>query len=154
MERGNRQLLLIGGILALGLLALAAVVAVLSAPLLPDHPTPVQWDRDACAKCGMHVGEPSFAAQVQLRDGRTLHYDDPGCLLLDDAASGPDVHAIWFHHHREDRWIRSEGVGFVSTSPTPMGFGLGAADWTEATLPLATAREHAQRRHALGMEQP
>jgi hypothetical protein len=140
----------------LGSLA-ALALAVLAAPgcrSLPDGPTPVEWDHDACAKCGMHVGEPAFAAQVQLRDGRTLHYDDPGCLLLDDDATGPAVHAVWFRHHREDRWIRGDRVGFVPASPTPMGFGLGAVDAGGEALPLAAARERARREHALGLEEP
>jgi hypothetical protein len=129
------------------------VLAAASCRSLPDGPTPVEWDHDACAKCGMHVGAPAFAAQVQLRDGRTLHYDDPGCLLLDDAASGPEVHALWFHHHREDRWIRGDRVGFVPVSPTPMGFDLGATEAGGEALGLAAARERARRAHAVGLEE-
>jgi hypothetical protein len=97
----------------------------------------------------MHVGEPAFAAQLQLRDGQVLDFDDPGCLFawwevhmahgpvgaaLDDAA---DVHAVYFHHARADRWLSLGEVGFVAAQATPMGFGFaavaadedGARDW-------------------------
>ena len=99
---------------------------------LPDGPAPVAWDREACAHCRMHVGEPAFAAQLQLTDGRVLHFDDPGCLLRYEAEARPQVHAAWFHHVREDRWIPGARVAFVSVQPTPMGYGAGAVDAGEA----------------------
>ena len=95
---------------------------------LPDGPVEVLWDREACAHCRMHVGEPSFAAQLQLKDGRVLHFDDPGCLLRYEADRHPDVHAAWFHHSREERWLSRERTAFSPTSPTPMGYGLGAVE--------------------------
>jgi hypothetical protein len=95
---------------------------------LPEGPQPVVWDREACAHCRMHVGEPGFAAQLQLRDGRVLHFDDPGCLLRYEAERRPDVHASWFHHLREERWLSREQVAFLPVSPTPMGYGLGAVE--------------------------
>lgn len=95
---------------------------------LPEGPVEVLWDREACAHCRMHVGEPSFAAQLQLKDGRVLHFDDPGCLLRYEADTRPDVHAAWFHHSREDRWLPRERTAFAPVSPTPMGYGLGAVE--------------------------
>jgi hypothetical protein len=95
---------------------------------LPEGPVPVAWDHEACAHCRMHVGEPAFAAQLQLKDGRVLHFDDPGCLLRYEADRHPEVHAAWFHHVREDRWIPGAQVAFVAISPTPMGYGLGAVE--------------------------
>lgn len=103
---------------------------------LPEGPAPVAWDREACAHCRMHVGEPAFAAQLQLQDGRVLHFDDPGCLLRYEAEEHPRVHAAWFHHVREDRWIPGGGVAFVPVGPTPMGYGVGAV---EAGVPGARA---------------
>ncbi|MBZ4414999.1 hypothetical protein [Myxococcus sp. RHSTA-1-4] len=103
---------------------------------LPEGPVPVAWDREACAHCRMHVGEPAFAAQLQLADGRVLNFDDPGCLLRYEAEARPAVHAAWFRHVREDRWIPGARVAFVQVSPTPMGYGVGAV---EAGAPGARA---------------
>lgn len=103
---------------------------------LPQGPVPVEWDRVACAHCRMHVGEPAFAAQLQLSDGRVLHFDDPGCLLRYESETKPRVHAAWFRHVREDRWIPGGQVAFVPVSPTPMGYGVGAV---EAGVPGARA---------------
>jgi copper chaperone NosL len=109
-------------------LAVVAFVAktVLSAGTPPDGPVAAVWDREACAFCRMHLGEPAFAAQLHTRDGRVLFFDDPGCVfeLLD--AEPLDVHAIWFRDHREDRWLARDGVAFAAVEPTPMGYGLAA----------------------------
>lgn len=117
----------------LALLVLAGTLGyvALARGRLPDGPTPPVWDRTACAACKMHVGEPAFAAQAQLRDGSTLFFDDPGCLLRMLPEIEAQVHALWFHHLREDRWVRGDVVGFVAASPSPMGFDIGAVD----TLP-------------------
>lgn len=116
--------------LGLGAAALGAFVWLLAgAQALPQGVEPPVWDKTACANCRMHVGERGFAAQLQLQDGRVLNFDDPGCLFAWQARTpGAAVHATYFHHHAEERWIPAAQVGFVKVSPTPMGFGLGAVD--------------------------
>lgn len=80
----------------------------------------------------MAVSERGFAGQLQLTDGRVFDYDDPGCLLAAlQAHREQPVHAVWVHHHREERWLPRERAGFLRVSPTPMGFGFGAVDATE-----------------------
>ncbi len=131
--------------LALGAAGLLAW-ALLRAQSLPEGPLPVAFDREACARCRMLVSEPAFAAQLQTADGRILVFDDPAELLLTVAEQKPEVHAAWFHHLREERWIPGDRVVFVPVDTSPMGFGLGAVErgeepdamsWDEA---LARAR--------------
>ncbi len=109
----------------------AFAVTLLNAQALPDGPAPVVWDKTACAHCRMHVGEPGFAAQAQLADGAVLDFDDPGCLArwLDEHPSAA-IHALYFHHQHDDRWLAQDRAGFVAASPTPMGFGFAAVDAT------------------------
>ena len=114
--------------IVLGIVGGAIAWSVAASTHLADGPVDLVWDKAACAACGMHVGEPPFAAQLLTKDGRTHAFDDPGCLYLYVAEQHPDVHAIWFHHCREDRWIAADKVGFVAIDKTPMGFGLGAVD--------------------------
>jgi hypothetical protein len=114
-------------VLALAVGGLVALVRWSEAP--PSGPAPVAWDREACAHCRMHLGERGFAAQLQLRTGRVLHYDDPGCLFRHiQELPAEQVHAMYFHHLREERWLSRDEVAFVEVSPTPMGFGLGAVE--------------------------
>src|SRR5690242_12190335 len=96
--RTGALLLAFAGLVALGGLG----YALYRAQRLPEGPQPIAWDREACAHCHMHIGEPRFAAQLQTEDGRVLNFDDPGCLLAYDAAEHPRSRAVYFHHLRED----------------------------------------------------
>ena len=132
---------------AAALMAAAAAALVYRSESLPAGPEPVAWDRQRCERCRMLVSERGFAAQLQNRDGAVLFFDDPGCLLLHVHEHAPPVHAIYFHHLREARWISAEAVGFVTAGPTPMGYGLGAVDaGTDGALPAAQALEQALAR--------
>ena len=135
--------------LRIGGVAVAVAVAVVGLVVwrlqaLPDGPVEIAWDHEACAHCHMHVGEPRFAAQLQLTDGRIFNFDDPGCALR-YVAENPrlKVHALWFHDSREDRWRARSDIAFVAVGVTPMGYGLGAvAPGTDGALSFdaATAR--------------
>jgi hypothetical protein len=117
-----------------GLAAASALVGALAFVLnatqaLPEGPVEPVWDAQACAHCRMHVGEPAFASQLQLTDGRVLGFDDPGCLFLalsDHPAE--TLHAIYFRHHDRPDWLTPAQVGFVAAAHTPMGFGLAAVE--------------------------
>ena len=96
--------------------------------------------------------QPSFAAQIRTRDGRVLHFDDPGCLLLAVDGGDLDPAAVYFHHRREERWIERREVGFVPVPTSPMGYGLAAVDRASPgalspaqALDRARARETARR---------
>lgn len=130
---------------AVGLVALAAMIAfgLWRAQRLPEGPQPIAWDRETCAQCGMHISDPFFAAQLQTTEHQVLNFDDPGELFLYLADKRPPVHAIWFHHFQEERWIPRERVAFVPAAPTPMAHGLGAV---EAGTPGALSYEEAQAR--------
>ena len=144
-DRGVSQVVVAVAAAAFG----ALVWGVLEAQSPPDGPQPIAWDRVACARCRMLVGDPAFSAQLQIRDGRTLDFDDPGCLLLYVDEERPDVHAIWFHHHGEERWIPRREAGFVRVSDSPMGYGLAAVDGSAAeVLSYEEALEHAEKRDA------
>lgn len=119
-------LLLLGVVLSVVGGAILHTVTASSKP--PDGPVAIAWDKAACVACGMHVGEPPFAAQLTDKNGKTVAFDDTGCLFAYVDQEKPDVHAIYFRHHREDRWVSAEQVAFVPIEVTPMGFGLGAVD--------------------------
>lgn len=151
MKRERGRIGLILG--AIGLVAVGFFVAVTLLQSLPEGPVAVVWDKEPCAWCHMHVGERAFAAQLQTRDRQVLNFDDPGCLFhYVHEHPDLDVHALYFHHLREERWVAADQAGFVRVSPTPMGFGFGAVDagepgavpWREAMAATVSgqAREH------------
>lgn len=109
-------------------LVVGFVVIVRGGSQLPDEIQPIEWNRQACAHCGMLVGEPAYAAELITDDGEVAAFDDPGCALryLDERA--PRIHRMWFHHHTEDKWIPIGRARFITGQKTPMGSGLGAVE--------------------------
>ena len=113
------------------LLALAFVAAVVAfvrfnQVTLAEGAVPVIWDREVCAHCKMHVGDPRFAAQLQTTDGKVLNFDDPGCLFDYLQSSEGTVHALYFRNHLEDGWLSEAEVGFLVAEDSPMGYGIRA----------------------------
>jgi hypothetical protein len=111
----------------------AAVVALVSWQVcegqrLPQGPVAVAWDKEPCAHCHMQLSEPRFAVQLQTAAGDVLNFDDPGCFLSYAEQERPQIHEVWFHHGRDERWLRRSEVGFVEVPATPMNFGLAAVE--------------------------
>lgn len=119
---------LAGALAALGALVFALLWA--QSPL--EGPAEPTWSRTPCARCGMLVGEPAFAAQAHSPAGEVRFFDDPGCLLLYAAEQPADVGAAWFHHLREPRWVPAQSAGFAPADGAPMSYGIGAVDANEA----------------------
>jgi hypothetical protein len=140
----------VAGVLA-GLAAVAGVVVwqVREGQRLPDGPVQVVWEKEACGHCHMHLSEMAFAVQLQTPAGDVVNFDDPGCFFLDLAEERPAIHEVWFHHSREDRWLRRDEAGFVAAASTPMNFGLavvargeaGAVSYEEARAGTVARRE-------------
>ena len=138
------------GTVAVVVVALASLGLLLArAQRPPAGVEPVAWDREACAYCRMHVGDPRFAAQLQTEAGEVLNFDDPGCLMRSVNERHPAVRAIYFHDAREARLRARDETGFVPMAVTPMGYGLaatgrdaiGAIGYEEATARVAARRE-------------
>ena len=115
------------GFAAIATIVAITVMVVRGAGALPDGPVPIAWDREPCAHCRMHVGEPRHAVQLITTDGAVLAFDDVGCALTYLDQHRPAVHRLWFHGEGET-WIPADRVGFVGAAVTPMGSGLVAVE--------------------------
>lgn len=120
----SRRLLPVVIIAGLGVALVAN--AVRRAESLPRGPQDVVWDHTQCAECRMSVSERAWAAQVQLGDGRVLDFDDCGCLFRFTAREQGAIHAVYYRHLREDRWLAEAEAAFIAAGPSPMGYDLGA----------------------------
>jgi copper chaperone NosL len=133
------------GLAAAVLAGLAVALLLWRAAAPPAGPVEPAWDRVACARCRMLVGEPAFAAQLHTPAGEVLHFDDPGCLLLHREASGA-AGAAWFHDSRGPGWLPEAEARFVAAERTPMGHGFAAVaagegeDGLDAAAALAALR--------------
>jgi len=154
----SKVLRALGATLVLATLALAVAALAGAFEGKPEGPAPIAWDHETCAECHMHIGDPSYAAQIRTADDRVASFDDPGCLFRYLEREAPEVHAMYFHHSEEDRWLTRDQVAFlpVPGDRTPMSYGLAAVD---SGTPGAVGFEAAYRRvtneelHADGGEQ-
>jgi hypothetical protein len=129
-------------LIALAIIAVPAVLLAMAVRRgeLPEGPEPVAWNHQACAHCGMLVGEPRHAAQLVTSDGAVEFFDDPGCLVRFVDEHRVEPHRMWFHGEG-NRWISADDVGFLPGAATPMGYGwIAVPRETPNALDLAGAR--------------
>lgn len=139
---GSIMILVVGAIVA----GLAALIH--DAQALPNSVRPVIWDKESCAECRMAIGDPSFAAQLQTNDGRTLNFDDPGCLITYVIDRRPEIHAVYFHLYKKNEWLDLDRTGFVLGERSPMGFDLSATlKETPGAISWDRAIESVQRKN-------
>lgn len=126
-------------VLGLAAALVAGVIAIVrGGSRVPDEIQPIEWNRQACAHCGMLIGEPAHASQLITTDGEVLAFDDPGCALRYLAERAPRLHRLWFH--AGGRWLAADRTGFLTGRDTPMGSGLVAVDReTPNAIDLAAA---------------
>jgi hypothetical protein len=122
----------------LGALVTVVIVVVRGGSEIPDEVQPIAWHRQACAHCGMLVGEPRHAAQLITTEGEVLAFDDPGCALRYLDERHPGVHRLWFHG--EQAWIPFDRTRFLVGGRTPMGSGLIAVEGGAGSIDLAAAK--------------
>jgi copper chaperone NosL len=133
----------------------ATAVVVLAAGAacgVETGPPELVLDRAACARCGMLISEPRFAAAYR-SGNRTAVFDDIGCLLdaleeaelptgatAEEAATGTGGRAaVWFLD-AEQRWLPEEEAVFVISAEleTPMGGGIQAFAGRDAAQEVAS----------------
>ena len=119
--------------------ALLAVLCAAACRSIPDAPSAIAYDREACAHCHMLIGDPRYAAQLVTDAGDVLDFDDPGCALRYLAEAHPAVHRLWFRDAHGDRWLAASEVAFAPGADTPMGYGLAATAATAGGLGLDDA---------------
>ena len=125
MTRKRRGTSLVAVVVVVAVVA-AAGFAIMRSEALPSGPVDVVWDHTQCAECRMSVSERPYAAQLQTSDGQVLNFDDAGCLFQYERHNRITVHAVWYRHVREDRWLAEAETGFIESGPSPMGYDLGA----------------------------
>lgn len=87
----------------------------------------VNEETDRCAQCNMAVADGPHATQIVLKDGRTLVFDDIGCMYAWMAENGDDeVGQAFVRDYRDLGWIKLEKAYHVydASFRTPMAYGV------------------------------
>ncbi len=90
-------------------------------------PEDVNEGVDRCDVCNMLVPNDHNATQIVLNDGRSLKFDDIGCMVVWEEDNGlDDVNARYVRDYHTEEWILIEGATFAYdyTFRTPMAYGV------------------------------
>ncbi len=109
-------------------LALAAALIFSACARSGSDLPAIHYGRDACARCGMIIGEERFAAGYVGADGETVAFDDLGEFLTAVSKDPALVAKSHVHDAQDGRWLRASQAVFVKLSglATPMGSGYAA----------------------------
>jgi copper chaperone NosL len=121
-------------------LSLVIACALIACSSVPDAPTAIDYNHEACSHCHMLIGDPRYAAQLVTADGDVVDFDDPGCLIAYLAQAHPATRHVWFRDAQADRWLTAEQVSFAPAAETPMGWGLAATRGGPITYAQAQAQ--------------
>jgi hypothetical protein len=142
---------------ARALLACLLAAAACSEPA--SGPLRIVWGRDACAHCGMAIGDPRYAAQVRTGPDDVARFDDFGCALawLDGRGGAAAATEIWVMDEERREWLDARRAFFRSGRATPMAYGFAARSAPEpGALDFEAARRALleQERERLSRRRP
>jgi len=106
------------------------------------RPVKIYYGEDICEKCKMIISEKDFAAQYQLSGGKTVKFDDLGCMFhYMDGEEKALISAVYVMDYDSKAWIDGENAYYVWTEniSTPMGHGIVALRDSQE------AKEHANK---------
>jgi len=121
---------------------LAAAAAGVLLACTASTPRPIAFGAEECAHCHMTIADPRYAAALLTTTGKTIVFDDPGCLarhLASGAIAADKVKGVWFHAFLEpDSVYAAADVRLVrsDTLRTPMASGLAVAHTGPRTAAL------------------
>lgn len=96
-------------------------------------PAPIAYGERECDYCHMVVVQPGYGAQLVMRTGKILVFDDPGCLasfVREGTIQPTDIHSLWVNDFGapDAPPLRVEDAIFLRSGSlrTPMNHGLAA----------------------------
>jgi copper chaperone NosL len=90
-------------------------------------PKPIDEAVDKCENCKMAVADNADATEIVLKDGKTLVFDDIGCMHKWMIANGEDdIEMAFVRSHHDKEWLDYEKAVYVFDPKitTAMGYGV------------------------------
>ena len=116
--------------IALGLLTFL-ILAISCGDTHEDGPTAIYYGEDICERCKMIISEKKFVAQYKSSDGKTVKFDDMGCMIhYMDGEKPEHIESIYVMDYDSGEWTDAEIGYFIWTETvnTPMGYGILSFD--------------------------
>jgi copper chaperone NosL len=116
------------------ILLIAILVILLSAcSSSASEPAEIKQSRDSCDNCNMGIAELESAAQLILKSGEPVLFDDIGCMTQYIQTENPEYDAAFVHDSLSREWISFETSSFIQNGhiESPMSYGIAAFESLE-----------------------
>jgi len=90
-------------------------------------PVKIYYGEDICERCKMIISEKDFAAQYKLSNGKTVKFDDLGCLIqYTHDTEKTSISEVYVMDYSSEGWIDGRKAYYIWTENinTPMGYGI------------------------------
>lgn len=87
----------------------------------------INEDVDVCVVCNMQVKDDAFATQIVTKDGKSLKFDDLGCMYVWKKENGTDdIGKDYVRDYNDKGWIEVSKATYVydASIRTPMAYGM------------------------------
>ncbi|PAE26316.1 MULTISPECIES: nitrous oxide reductase accessory protein NosL [Bacillaceae] len=115
-------------------LLMAVLAILLSACSSPaSEPAEIKLNQDSCAACNMGIADLESAAQIILKSGEPVLFDDIGCMTQYLQSEKPEYEAAFVHDYLSREWISFDASAFIQHSDieSPMSYGIAAFESLE-----------------------
>jgi copper chaperone NosL len=94
----------------------------------PKQPPEIRYGQDLCARCGMIISDPAYAAAYRTSGGEARLFDDLGEMVLHYREQREPVATFFVHDYNTRGWVLAEQATYVQSPQlrTPMGLGVAA----------------------------
>jgi len=124
----------------------AGVATVAGIQLLPGDSAPtgdpvVRYGQENCARCRMTISDARFAAAWREPSGKEKHFDDIGCMVLQQRETEiPESTRFWVNDYETQTWLDAATASYVLSKSidSPMAYGVAASATPERADALAT----------------
>ncbi|WP_436376656.1 nitrous oxide reductase accessory protein NosL [Cytobacillus sp. BC1816] len=98
-----------------------------------SEPAVIKQNRDSCDNCNMGIIELESAAQLILKSGKPVLFDDIGCMIQYIQTENPEYDAAFVHDYLSSEWISFESSSFIQNGhiESPMSYGIAAFESLE-----------------------
>lgn len=113
------------GILAINLMLV--LIAATGCGKQAYQPQAINEDVDVCVICNMQVKDDAYATQIVTKEGKSLKFDDLGCMNEWKTQNGTeDIGMEYVRDYNDKEWIEYKKATYVydASIRTPMAYGL------------------------------
>ncbi|WP_264739361.1 nitrous oxide reductase accessory protein NosL [Cytobacillus firmus] len=114
---------------------LIAILAILltACSSTVSEPAEIIQNKDSCDNCNMGITELESAAQLILKSGEPVLFDDIGCMTQYIQTENPEYDAAFVHDYLSSEWISLEASTFIQNGniESPMSYGIAAFESLE-----------------------